>query len=118
MRHFLCVVYVDRTLLDAMSPEERKAFERENNDYARWLAEDGRSPAFASLQEPETATLVRARDGKVSMTDGPYVETKEHLAGFMLLRVNNREEALAMVEQSPVARIGTLEIREANLRDP
>jgi hypothetical protein len=52
------------------------------------------------------------------MTDGPYVETKEHLAGFMLLRVNNRDEALAMVQQSPVARIGTLEIREANLRDP
>lgn len=116
MRHFLCVVHVDRAILDAMSADERQALERENQEYADWLAEDGRSPAFASLHEPETATLLRSRDGKVSMTDGPYVETKEHLAGFILVRVNDREEALAMLQRSPVARVGTIEVREANLR--
>lgn len=115
MKHFLCVVHVDNAILDAMSPEERRAFDRENTESAEWLARDGRSPAFGSLHEPQTATLLRSREGAVSMTDGPYVETKEHLAGFIVLRVRDRDEALSILQRLPVARVGTLELREANM---
>lgn len=114
MTHFLCVVHVDRALADGMSAEERRRFEAENDAYAKWLAADGRSVIAASLREPDTATLVRSRAGAVSMTDGPYVETKEHLAGFVVLKVRDRAEALDIVGRSPVARIGTLEVRQMN----
>lgn len=115
--HVFCAVHVDRSLYTAMTPAEREAFDNENTAFAQWLA-TGPGVSFASLHEPETATLVRSREGKVSMTDGPYVETKEHLAGFILLRVRDVAEAIDIVmSRCPVARIGTLEVREANLPD-
>ena len=115
--HFLCVVHVDRDLVAALSPEQRAVFERENKAYADWLAGSGHSVIHASLHEPETARLVRARDGQVTMTDGPYVETKEHLAGLMVLDVEDRDAAIAIAARGPVARIGTLEVRRMNYGD-
>jgi hypothetical protein len=110
---FLCLVHVDRALAAAMTPAEAEKFERENREYGEWLA-DGRSVMFSSLHEPETAALIRSRNGSVAMTDGPYVETKEHLAGFIVLDARNREEAIEIVKRSPVARIGTIEVRASN----
>ena len=81
---FLCLIHVDRALEAAMTPAEREVFERENREYGEWLA-DGRSTMFSSLHEPETATIIRSRGDKLAMTDGPYVETKEHLGGFVLI---------------------------------
>ena len=115
--HFLCVVHVDSDLAAALSAEERTTFETENKAYADWLAQSGHSVIHASLQEPETASLIRARQGRMTMTDGPYVETKEHLAGIVVLDVADRDAALAIAARSPVARIGTLELRRMNYGD-
>jgi hypothetical protein len=63
--------------------------------------------------------VLRAREGKVSMTDGPYVETKEHIGGFMLIRAGNRDEALEVAALAPVLRYGgAVEVREAHYHEP
>lgn len=64
-----------------------------------------------ALQSPDTAVLVRVRDGKVSVTDGPYMETKEQLAGLVLIDVADMDEALAVAGEDPLAEIGTIEVR-------
>jgi hypothetical protein len=115
--HYLCVVYVDSDLAAAMSPAERAAYDKENQAYADWLVGSGHSVVAASLHEPETALLLRSRSGQMAMTDGPYVETKEHLAGLIVLNVADREEAVAIVSRCPVSRIGTLELRRMNYGD-
>jgi hypothetical protein len=114
---FLCLIHVDRALEAAMTPAEREVFERENREYGEWLA-DGRSTMFSSLHEPETATLIRSRGDKLAMTDGPYVETKEHLAGFVVMDARDRDEAIEIMRKCPVARIGTIEVRASNYVSP
>ena len=115
--HFLCVVHVDGEMAAALSPDERAAFETENKAYADWLAQSGHSIVAASLHEPDTARLVRQRHGQFVMTDGPYVETKEHLAGVIVLNVADRDAAVDIVRRCPVTRIGTLEVRRMNYGD-
>ena len=55
--------------------------------------------------------LVRVRDGKLSVTDGPYIETKEQMAGFLLVEAADMDEALAIAGKVPLAEIGTIEVR-------
>jgi hypothetical protein len=111
--HFLCLVHVDKDLAASLTPAEQETFERENMAYAKWL-ESGPSVISSSLHAPETATLIRSRRGTLSMTDGPYVETKEHIAGIMVIKARDRKEAIEIATRSPVARIGTIEVRQMN----
>ncbi len=67
--------------------------------------------AAEALQSVHTATTVRVRDGKVSITDGPFAETKEQLAGFYLLDAKNLDEALQMAAKIPPATVGSIEVR-------
>jgi hypothetical protein len=115
--HFLCLVHLDKDLASALTSSEREALDRENLAYAAWL-DDGPAIAMSALEEPATATLIRRRRGELSMTDGPYVETKEHLAGFMFIKARDREEAIEIASKSPVARIGTIEVRAASYIEP
>jgi hypothetical protein len=63
------------------------------------------------LEFPETATTVRVRDGKRGMTDGPFVETKEHLAGFYLVECADLDRALELAAEIPDAKFGGVEVR-------
>jgi hypothetical protein len=63
------------------------------------------------LQPEATGTVVRVRDGKPTVTDGPFMETKEQLAGYFLIDAKDREEAIRIAERVPGARIGTVEVR-------
>jgi hypothetical protein len=63
------------------------------------------------LHPPSTATTVRVREGKPLLTDGPFAETREHLGGFMLIDVENLDQALAIAARGPVARVGSVEVR-------
>jgi len=64
-----------------------------------------------ALQPTGTATTVRMRDGKRLTTDGPFAETKEHLAGYYLVEVGTPEEAIAVAAKIPRARYGSIEVR-------
>lgn len=66
----------------------------------------------ASPLQPEgTGTIVRVRNGKPMVTDGPFMETKEQLADYFLIDAKDREEAIRIAERVPEARIGTVEVR-------
>jgi hypothetical protein len=109
---FVCLVHVDRSKFVGITEAEQKALDAENLAEDRRLLESGHLIAAGPLAEPETATLVRMVDGRVSMTDGPYVETKEHLGGLILIEAASREEAMQLLADSAMAKYGTLEIRE------
>jgi len=110
---FLCLIHAETTVLDRMTPAEREAFDRDNLAYARWL-DAGPGVAGGPLDPPATAALIRARDGHVSVTDGPYPETKEHIAGYILIEARDRAEAIEIAAKCPVARVGTIEVRVAH----
>jgi hypothetical protein len=59
----------------------------------------------------ETATTVRVRQGKLSVTDGPFAETKEQLAGFYLIEARDLNEAIQLAGRIPPARVGSVEVR-------
>jgi hypothetical protein len=108
---YLCLVHVDGELIGKLTPEEDKKQQRESIEHDEELIRSGHLVAANPVQGPESATIVRVRNGKVSMTDGPYVETKEHLGGFMVIEAKDLNEALAIASKTPVARFGSIEVR-------
>jgi hypothetical protein len=105
---YLCLVYSDETRLHAFpeSPEDRECA-----DYDQALDASGRRLAAEALESVETATTVRVRNGKMSITDGPFAETKEQLAGFYLIDVRDLNEAIQVAAGIPAARVGSVEVR-------
>lgn len=79
--------------------------------YTRALADAGVLVAGNGLHGTETATTVRVRSGERVLTDGPYIESKEHLIGYYVIEVDNLDIALEWAAKVPNARIGSVEIR-------
>jgi hypothetical protein len=75
------------------------------------LQQGGRLLGANRLLPAETATTVRVRDGKISTTDGPFVETKEQLGGYFLIEAKDMDEAIAIAARIPGASIGCVEVR-------
>jgi hypothetical protein len=110
---FICLVHVDPSLMEGMTDADHKALNAKNYAEDQALLKSGHLIAAGPLGEPQTATLVRVRNGRLSMTDGAYVETKEHLGGFVLIEAESREQALELLAaDNSMAQYGTLEIRE------
>ena len=101
---YLCLVYLDEKLLDAVPDHECKA----NGDALR---ASGHYVAAEALQAVHTATTVRVRNGRMSITDGPFAETKEQLAGFYLVDAKDLNEAIQLAAKIPPARVGSIEVR-------
>lgn len=108
---FAILVHVDPQKMAGMTDAERAALDRENLAYDGGLAESGRLIAGGPLDEPDKATVIRNVDGRLSMTDGPYVETKEHLGGILLIEAADREEAIRLASDTSMARYGAIEVR-------
>jgi hypothetical protein len=68
-----------------------------------------------AIQDPGTAVLVRSRNGAISNTDGPYMETKEFMAGFILVEARDMNEAVRLAAGIPMAEMGTIEVRPVYL---
>src|SRR5690606_30327654 len=79
--------------------------------YVEKLRRDGRLIDARPLQSATTAATLRLREGKLSITDGPYSETKEQIGGFFMIEAANFEEALEIAAGWPSARIGAIEVR-------
>jgi len=101
---YLCLVYGEEKEMGAMTDDECMAY-----DLA--LRNAGRCLASEALQPVHTAATVRVRDGKVSIRDGPFTETKEHLAGFYLIDATDLNEAIQVASKIPPARVGSVEVR-------
>jgi hypothetical protein len=78
---------------------------------AERLMESGHYVAGGILQSTAYATSLRVRQGRRLVTDGPFAETREQLAGYLMIQAENLDEALSIASQHPVAQIGTVEIR-------
>lgn len=101
---YLCLVYSEEKRLEGFDDEECFA-------YNESLIKSGHVIASQALKPVATATTVRVRDGKVSITDGPFAETKEALTGFYMIEAKDLDEALGIAEKIPPARIGSIEVR-------
>ena len=101
---YLCLVYLDERKLTAVPDRECAAFGEGLRKQGHWLAAE-------ALQPVDTATTVRVRNGKLSVTDGPFAETKEQLAGFYLIDARDLNEAIQLAAKIPPAREGGIEVR-------
>ena len=101
---YLCLVYLDAAHWDACPDASCAA-------YAEQLAASGRMLAAEPLHATHTATTVRVRNGKMSITDGPFAETKEQLAGFYMIEARDLNEAIQIASKIPPARVGSIEVR-------
>jgi hypothetical protein len=108
---YLCQVWFDGTKLDRMPKAEKDALDRDSLGYDRELQRNGHFVAAEALQSPNSAVTVKVRKGKVSTTDGPFIETKEHLGGFILIEARDMDEAIRIAAGIPLAKLGSIEVR-------
>jgi hypothetical protein len=101
---YVCLVYSEEGKLEAVSDRECLTFGEE-------LRVGGYRLGGEALQSVQTATTVRVRNGRLSLTDGPFAETKEQLAGFYLIDARDLNEAIQLASKIPPARVGSIEVR-------
>lgn len=108
---YLCLVYLEEKNLNALSRNDRVALSDESMAYCEELQKNGQFIAASPLHPIETATTVRVREGKTSVTDGPFAETKEQLGGYYLIDVKDLNDAIRVASKIPPARLGSIEVR-------
>ena len=101
---YLCLVYYNET-------HQAELPDAHCMHYAGGLVERGVMLAGNALQPISTATTVRVREGQVQVTDGPFAETREQLAGFYLIDAEDLDQAIEVAAGIPPARVGSIEIR-------
>ena len=105
---YLLLIYLDEK---ALSENERQACYAESLQLTHEIHARGQYLGANPLYPTATATSVRVREGRRSVTDGPFAETREQLGGYFLIETENLDEALAVAERIPMARKGTVEVR-------
>ena len=101
---YACLVYLETDKLHAVP-------DRECQSCGDAFRKSGVLVAAEALQPIETATTVRIRNGRMSITDGPFAETKEQLGGFILIEARDLNEAIQVAAKIPLARRGSIEVR-------
>jgi hypothetical protein len=107
MKYMLLIYHDER----ALSETERAECYVESTQLAHEIHSSGQYLAANPLHPTSMATSVRVRDGKRFVTDGPFVETREQLAGYFLINAKDLDEAIGIAARVPGARIGTVEVR-------
>ncbi|MGH2373393.1 MAG: YciI family protein [bacterium] len=108
---YLCLIYYDEKKMDAISKSEWDAICDEALTYEEELRKSGHLIAAEALQSVQAATTMRVRNGKVSITDGPFAETKEQLGGFFLINARDLNHAIQVASKIPPACLGSVEVR-------
>lgn len=101
---YLCLVYAEESKLAGFPDEECVAHDE-------GLRSAGYCLASEALQPVSTAATLRVRNGDLSVTDGPFAETKEQLAGFYLVDARDLNEAIRLASRIPPIRVGSIEVR-------
>jgi len=108
---YLCLAYEEEQRLNQLSEAEWHALRQETLDYVDALKNSGRLILTQPLKSVTTAATVRVRGGNLSITDGPFAETKEQIGGFFLIEAADLDEAVQVAAKWPSARLGTIEVR-------
>lgn len=108
---YLCLVYYSEAEMQNRGDDHWQSLNKECQACGEGLRESGTMLDGSALQPVSTATTVRVRDGQVSVTDGPFAETKEQLAGFYLIDASDLNDAIRVASKIPPARYGSIEVR-------
>ena len=110
---YICLGYMDPQKWESMSESERNAFVDECFTYDDILRKNGHFAGGEALQPPQSAATLRFQNEKVTVTDGPYAETKEQLGGILILEAKDLNHAIQLMSKHPGVRGSTFEIRPA-----
>ena len=109
---YLCLICAERPyMMEFRPPSDAKQHFAEYQAFTDDIRRNGHFVGANRLQPPETAVTVRVRNGKVSTTDGPFAETKEHLGGYYLIEATDLNEAIRIAAKIPGAKYGSVEVR-------
>jgi hypothetical protein len=108
---YICLGYIEPKKFETMTESERNAMLDECFNYDDELRENGHFAGGEALQGPDTATTLRWKNGKVSVTDGPYAETKEQIGGILVLEARDLNHAIQLMSKHPGVKAGPFEIR-------
>lgn len=108
---YLCLIYLDELQLAAMPEAQMNALNARHLEFNEELLSGGQFIEAEALEATVATTCVRVRQGRTGVTDGPYAETKEQLAGFYLVEARDLNEAIQVAARIPSASLGTVELR-------
>ena len=108
---YLCLIYLDEKQLDAMPQAEMNALNARHLELNDQLLDSGHFIEAEALEPAAATTCVRVRNGRTTLTDGPYAETKEMVAGFYFIEARDLNEAIQVASRFPSAPLGTIEVR-------
>ena len=107
---YLCLICAEK-VMEQMTAEDAERHYREYETYIEEIRRSGHYLGCNRLLPPSAATTIRVRSGRISATDGPWVETKEQLGGYFLIEARDLNEAIRIAARIPGARLGCVEVR-------
>jgi hypothetical protein len=112
---YVLLLYCDESnIIDHRPDEEREAFYAEFREFNKALSDAGAFLSAKRLETSDTATTLRLENGRAVTTDGPFAETKEHLAGLFVIECEDLDAALGWAKRIPHAQLGPVEVRPVN----
>jgi hypothetical protein len=108
---YMCLVHMEIGKFQSAPLAVQQDIDRRSLAYDEDLRQQGHYLASEAIDAPDTAILVRVRDGRMSTTDGPFIESKEAMAGFILIEARDMNEAVRLAAGIPLAELGTIEVR-------
>ena len=108
---YLCLIYEDEKAWEKMPKDQADAMFGEYFSFTEGIKQSGHLLGGEALQPTQSATTLRVRNGKLSTTDGPFVETKEQLGGYYLINAKDLNDAIQVAAKIPGARYGAVEVR-------
>lgn len=108
---YMLLIYQPEQQLAAMSEAQRREFMADYTAFTNEVKDAGAMVAADALDRTSTATTVRVRDAKRTITDGPFAETAEALGGYYLIEAEDLDAAIAWAAKIPSAKFGSIEVR-------
>jgi hypothetical protein len=108
---YLCMIFYDERRHNALSESELQALTDQALDYDNVMREGGHFVTSGALELVQAATTLRMRDGKLSITDGPFAETNEQIGGFIVIEARDLNEAIQVASRVPPVLLGGVEVR-------
>ena len=108
---YMLLVHHDEEAFGKFSETKQQQMLEESVELTRQLHAKRQYINASPLQPAATAAIVRIRDSKSFVTDGPFIETREQIAGYFLIHAKDLNEAISIAARVPGARIGTIEVR-------
>ncbi|HUK53774.1 MAG TPA: YciI family protein [Candidatus Binatia bacterium] len=108
---FILLIYDEEKAWAKLSQSEQQKIMAEYRALGESLKASGHYLSGSQLAPVASAASVRVRQAKRMVTDGPFAETREQLGGYFLIEARDRDEAIAIAQRVPSARMGTVEVR-------